>query len=154
MAESKPKTKAQEAQENAQEEQNTTTQAPAPKSSIELGDGEKIKLQDFDEFFSFDEEGKSLTAVLMGNYNNVNIGEDGFTGYLFREWIPGVNEEDRPIYAVASSWQLDKVFGAGDAVAEPENVYKITLKGKKDIKGGRTVKQYNIVRYENPEFKA
>lgn len=141
------------AAEAATENQTTDQQTDQALEENGLGDGEKVKISDFDDFFSFDEDGKSLTGELMGAYDNVEIGEDGFTGYLFREYAPSKKEEDRMVYAIRSSWQLDKVFGAGEAEHEPESIYKIVRKGKKDLKSGRSVKLFNVVRYANPEFK-
>ena len=136
------------------EKQDEEILPPVPLDSNGLGEGKVLTVQDFDDFFNFSEDGDEMTGELMRYYANPKIGENGFTGYIFRLWDKNLAKEDRRKLAVRSSYVLDKHFRGVNAERDPKHVFKITRTGSRDLEGGKTVKIFNIVRYKNPEYQA
>lgn len=113
-------------------------------------DRKRTEDDSFDEFADFKKPGDSYVGKYLGTYQNENIGEDGFDGFLFEEYPHPLNSAAK-ITAMPGSYAIVKWFEENGA--DPEkyegNVFRITLIKSVEKSNGR---KYNHMALETAEI--
>jgi hypothetical protein len=101
--------------------------------------GWETVVEPFGETYSFEKEGDSLTGTYTGS-NSVTTDDLNNPGEKREQTVYEIVDESGKKWTVWSSFNIDKAFSE----IEPQTLVRITYKGKVDIGGGRTVKQFAV----------